>query len=616
MRSPAAFLSRQGGGLLRYPRLWTELLRLSWRVHPWLSTATLGFRILSVFTFAAVGLALREAIDAGQQRLPEAALLGAVGAAVAYAVNHVVNTVGLSLRLNVLEQVGLTELDTKIVSDITSIETLDHLEENEFLDRVTVLRDAAWGLMDSAWAAVESIVNVARLAVSLLLLSSINPYLFILLAFAAVPLWFDARSNRSIVRAEIDTAESIRVQRHLYDLATSVDAGKEIRVTGAGPALVAGQKHHWSAAHRLRFQAQLIAAVWQSAGWIIFTLGFASGLALVIWQVARGQGSSGDVVLGITVATSLRGALKDAVSRSAETVGYRRLLDPYLWLREYAEHARRARASARQSAPDSLHHGIDLVDLSYTYPGTARPAVAGVSVHIPAGSVVAVVGEYGSGKTTLVKLLCKFHEPSTGKVTVDGTPLTDMDTAHWRTRISTAFQDFGRYHTAFREAVGLGEPLMIENRARIEESIAAADATSIVERLPDGLETTIGREFGGLELSEGQWQKVALARACMREQPLLFILDEPTASLDAPSEHAVYEHHMLRARNLAARIGAITVIVSHRFSTVAGADLILVMQQGQLIEAGTHGELFALGGTYTELIDITRSSYLSKDFNG
>lgn len=222
---------------------------------------------------------------------------------------------------------------------------------------------------------------------------------------------------------------------------------------------------------------------------------------------------------------------------------------------------------------------------------------------------MAVVGEYGSGKTTLVKLLAKFYRPDSGRITVDGYDLATLDTDAWRARISAAFQDFGRFRTVFAETVGLGDLPHKDEPSRIAEAVAAADAESVVGSLPEGLDTRLGRELGGVDLSEGQWQKTALARAAMRQSPLLFVLDEPTASLDAPSEEEIFQRYMDRARSLAARTGAVTVIVSHRFSTLSGADLILVLDRGRLAEQGTHEELLALGGRYADLYGIQATAY-------
>jgi ATP-binding cassette subfamily B protein len=430
-----------------------------------------------------------------------------------------------------------------------------------------------------------------------------------LLAFAAFPLWCNRRGRALVNAAETESAEDFRLQRHLFDLATSAAGGKELRVSGAAAEVTRRQGDAWDAVVTARFRARLRATGWRLTGWAGFTLGFLVALVAVIHAAATGSASAGDLVLAVTVAATLESAVQMAVTSTSEALEAERLVEPYLWLRAYAAEERQ-RVTATLTPPDVLHEGIVLDDVGYTYPGASRPALEELSVRIPAGSVVAIVGEYGSGKTTLVKLLGKFYRPSTGMIRIDATDLADLDTELWRARTSAAYQDFGRYpQMTFAESVGLGDLPHLDDHEVIEESVRAADATTLTKRLPEGLNTPLGRVFGGVELSEGQWQKTALARASMRPDPLLFVLDEPTASLDAPSEHAVFERYMDRARLLAKRTGAITVIVSHRFSTVTGADTILVLHQGRLVEHGTHEELLADAGTYGDLYGIQADAY-------
>jgi ATP-binding cassette subfamily B protein len=289
-------------------------------------------------------------------------------------------------------------------------------------------------------------------------------------------------------------------------------------------------------------------------------------------------------------------------------MGGRRIVEPYLWLRDYAA---APSDPGERPAPTTLADGIALDGVGFTYPGTDHAALDGISCHLPGGAVVAIVGEYGSGKTTLVKLLTKLYRPDRGRILIDGVDLASLATDGWRARLSAAFQDFGRFHIRFGDAVGIGDLPWRDDAGRVLAAVDAADAASLVERLPDGLDTQLGREFDGVELSEGQWQKTALARASMREAPLLFVLDEPTASLDAPSEQEIFERYLARARELAGRTNAITVIVSHRFSTVAGADLILVMDGGRLVEQGTHEELLAAEGRYADLYQIQADAYVT-----
>jgi ABC-type multidrug transport system fused ATPase/permease subunit len=597
----------------RYPRLWLTLLRLCWGVDRRVTLQALIGQALGVALFPAVALTLRWAVDTADrasrgQATATALVLAVVAVAVAHLTAYFLDDLAHGARLHLTDHVGLLHLDVGTIRDISRVQTMDHLERTDYLDRVTLVNGSAWQVMFSAWGAVAAIANVLRLALVLTLLGTVSPYLLLLLVFAAIPLWFDSRGRRRVVRAERGTAELIRLQRHLYKLATQAAPGKEIRVTGAGPELARRQQEAWNEAHQTRYRAQLAAATWRTGGWAVFTLGFGAALALVLYRARHGQSSLGEIVLAITVATNLRDAVQRAVATSTDAASTSRLIDPYLWLKEYAAAQERDNGLGHP-APTRLREGITLEHLTYRYPGTERDALTDVSVTLPAGSVVALVGEFGSGKSTLVKLLCKFHRPDSGAIRVDGADLADIDAGSWWGGSAVAFQDFGRYQASFRDVVGIGDLSRLDDDAAVHAALADADAEVLLNRLPDGLDSQLGREFGGAELSEGQWQKTALARACMRRQPLLFVLDEPTASLDAPSEQAIFERYFARARQLAQRTGAITVIVSHRFSTVAGADLILVLEKGRLVQAGTHGDLLTDTGPYAELHAITTAAY-------
>jgi ATP-binding cassette subfamily B protein len=236
--------------------------------------------------------------------------------------------------------------------------------------------------------------------------------------------------------------------------------------------------------------------------------------------------------------------------------------------------------------------------------------LADVDLRLPAGRTVAIVGDNGAGKTTLVKLLCRFYEPSAGSITVDGVALGDFTVEDWRSRISAGFQDFGRLHLVARESIGVGDHALLGSDAVVLGALERAAAAELPAALPQGLETQLGRDFdGGVDLSQGQWQKVALGRAMMRQAPLLLVLDEPTASLDAPTEHALFERFTGAARQAAARSGAITILVSHRFSTVRMADIILVVSGGRVAEMGDHAALMRAGGLYAQLYELQARGY-------
>ncbi|MBO3746044.1 ATP-binding cassette domain-containing protein [Streptosporangiaceae bacterium NEAU-GS5] len=577
-----------------------ELFRLAWREHPGLSALIVVYLSVGLASFAAIGLTLRALVEAARDGHVRTLAVAAASAAVAFSLDWVVGHLGISLRVHLAEKVGVTRITPELMLLSNDLPEIEHLERTDFQDRLTILIGQGWALGDAPWAVLESIFLSLRLLVTLAVLGSVDPWLLLLLPCAGAQLWLESFGRRRMVAAQLAAAEDQRLQRHLFaDVCVNPGAAKEVLVAGISSRVATLQRHAYDRALRTRVGGLAASGRWSAAGWALFVAAFTGAIGLV-----AATGSPGDVVLAVVIGTQLRAAVEHVVHRSAEAANRITVLEPYRWLRAYA--AQRRPAPGRP-APTRLRDGIELRNVTYIYPGTSREAVSSVSAHLPAGSVVALVGEYGSGKTTLVKLLAKMCSPDAGKILVDGIPLPSVDTVSWRAGMSAAFQDFGRYQTTFAESVELGDL-----GSPIDDAVAAADAETLVARLPLGHKTMLGRRFGGVELSEGQWQKVALARACVRPKPLLFLLDEPTASLDAPSEQAIFERYMERARRIAALTGGITVIVSHRFSTVAGADLILVMRAGRLVEAGKHEELTKLGGIYADLYGIQASAYASR----
>jgi ATP-binding cassette subfamily B protein len=253
---------------------------------------------------------------------------------------------------------------------------------------------------------------------------------------------------------------------------------------------------------------------------------------------------------------------------------------------------------------------VTFAGVSFTYPGTDVAVLTGVDLHLPAGSTVAIVGENGAGKTTLAKLLMRFYEPTEGAILVDGVDIRRFEVEAWRERLSAGFQDFAKLQFLARESVGVGSLPHLDDVPAVVGALERGAAGDLVASLPAGLDTQLGREFdGGVDISTGQWQKLALARAMMREDPLLLLLDEPTASLDAATEHALFERFAGQARRAAGRTGAVTLLVSHRFSTVRMADLILVVENGRVVESGDHCQLMAAAGRYAELYGLQATGY-------
>jgi ATP-binding cassette subfamily B protein len=402
-------------------------------------------------------------------------------------------------------------------------------------------------------------------------------------------------------RAQERSAQAMRLARHLFTTATTAPPGKEVRLTGIGPRLQAERREKWEEWYGPVASARWGSAIWHTLAWTVFGGAYVGAVVFVSAGLGR---PAGDVLLVLAAGSRLSAYIGAAVGEIGFLRGFwmdgsRRLA----WLEDYAASIA---ATADRSVPATLGSGIRFDRVSFAYPGTTRMVLADVSLTLPTGAVVAIVGENGAGKTTLVKLLARMYEPSSGTILVDETPLGRMPADGWRAKLAGAFQDFFRFELIARHSVGVGEVARMDDDATVLAATDRAGAGDVVARLPAGLDTQLGQTWpGGVEMSFGQWQKIALARGFMREQPFLLVLDEPTAALDAETEHALFERYAAASRG---RTG-ITLLVSHRFSTVRMADLIVVLDGARLAEIGTHDELMARGGQYSELYEIQAAAY-------
>jgi ATP-binding cassette subfamily B protein len=259
--------------------------------------------------------------------------------------------------------------------------------------------------------------------------------------------------------------------------------------------------------------------------------------------------------------------------------------------------------------PARLRSGIRLENVAYRYNGAESAALSDINLELPAGSVVALVGENGAGKSTLVKLLTGMYRPTSGRILLDDIDLTDIDLTAWRRRGSGAFQDHANLEFIVLESIGLGDVSHVDSESAVRRALRDGAATDVLTALPRGLQTQLGNTWpGGTELSGGQWQRLAIARGMMRRDPLLLALDEPTSALDAQTEHALFDRYAATAGDAGHR-GAVTLLVTHRFSTVAAADIVLVLDRGRVVEHGTHRELMNAGGKYAELYNLQARGY-------
>jgi ATP-binding cassette subfamily B protein len=450
---------------------------------------------------------------------------------------------------------------------------------------------------------------VFRAVFTLGLLASLHPALLLLPLFALPSLFTAARGTKLQLDQAEKLAEPFRRLQHLFTLGTTAAPGKELRVFDLRDEVTQRYAGEWREVIRTTARTERRIAVLETLGWAAFGLGFAGAVALVAVRALEGGASPGDVALAFALAGQVNGQANNAAALTAFMVRSVRVAGRLVWLTDYAA-SRCVPVTDPAPAPQHLRTGIDLEHVSFTYPGTEAPVLDDVTVHLPAGAVVAVVGENGAGKTTLVKLLCRLYDPTAGRITVDGVDLSRIEPTEWRAISSGGFQDFARFEFIARESIGVGQLADIDDEGAVRDALDRASAADVIARLDDGLATQLGRAYTeGAELSGGQWQKLALGRAMMRDHPVLLVLDEPTAALDPEAEHALFERYARAAGRAASHNGGVTVLVSHRFSTVRMADLILVLERGRLVAAGSHAELMQQGGLYAELYELQARAY-------
>jgi ATP-binding cassette subfamily B protein len=500
-------------------------------------------------------------------------------------------------------------MEQKLMGIAAAAPGLEHLEHPEFADKVKLVRDRAF-IPYFAFSNLSSLAGVAfGLVSAVVLLTWVHPALVLLPAVAVPGVALQYRAYRRHFSRYDRTAVEERLAEHYLELATTPPAAKEVRLFGLGPTLIDRHAAVTGGYIAKLFRDQLLRTRTAVAAGGLYGAAMAGAIGFVGWLALAGRASVGDVALAVQVTGMTVGQAQAAARQAAWIAELAFTGERYLWLLDYRPSVVVKPPGEALPAPAAIRDGITVEGVTFVYPGTTEPVLRDVSLHLPAGSTVALVGENGAGKTSLVKLLCRFYDPTEGRILVDGVDLRDLDLAGWRERAGVAFQDFVRFQLLAREAVGVGDLPALDDLGRVGTSARQAGADRVIERLPSGYDTQLGRWFeGGVDLSEGEWQRVALARGLMRPFPLVLVLDEPTASLDPRAEHEVFERFAAMAAGADGR-RPVTLLVSHRFSTVRMADLIVVLHQGRVEEVGSHEELLAAGARYAELFRLQASRY-------
>lgn len=482
--------------------------------------------------------------------------------------------------------------------------TLDmyHFEDSTFYDKLERARQQTTGrtvLMSQLLGQVQDCITLGFLAVGLI---AFNPWLIVLLIVALVPAFlgeahFNAKTY-SFMRKWTPERRELDVLRYT---GASDETAKEVKIFGLSQFLT---DRYQALSDRFFFTNRSIAirrAAWGSVLSTVGSIGYYAAYVAIILRTVSGEVSLGDLTFLAGSFSRMQSLLQGILGRfstMAEAALYLQDLFDFFQLRPYVQSPAHPR-----KFPRPIREGFTFENVGFLYPGSKRWANRGLSFTLRAGEKLALVGENGAGKTTLVKLLARLYDPAEGRILLDGHDLREYDLEELRREIGIIFQDFVHYHMTASENIAVGRIEERGDRSRIAQAAERSLAREVIEKLPNGYEQILGKRFDtGVDLSFGEWQKVALARAYMRDAQLL-ILDEPTASLDARAEHDVFR----RFADLTA--GKTAVLISHRFSTVRMADRIVVLDEGKILEAGSHEELLAKKGHYAELFNLQAAGY-------
>ena len=585
------------------PALWRTFM-FGYRAEPRLLLASLGTTLLMMLPDALLALWLKMLTDGVLDGDRTVIVTAAIGLAVSTTATWYIRIVNDRLSRRFRDRLAIA-IEAHIAHLQATVPTVEHQERPDHLDRLAVLRNQSFALDHLFSSLLSNIGWVFRLGVTAVLLASIHPALALLL-LAGLPAVLTSLWRPGVERAvEESVAAHDRLARHLFVVATTPAPAKEVRVTGIGDDLRARRRAARERWQRPIAAARWVSAAWTSLAWAIFGIAYAAGIA---W-VARGLDRSvGDVVLVVVAGQRL----SQYIAQTVGELGFLRgvWLDSSLRLTWLEDYAAALDQDATSEPPPAAHrrHPLRarLVPLRRRRSpgrGRHRPAPAGRCRSSPSSARTAPA----SRRSSSCSPGCTGRRA--GRITVDGVDLATISSSAWRARLAGAFQDFFRFELVARQSVGVGDEPRLDDEPAVGRAVGRAGADDDVGRLPAGLGTQLGPTWeDGVEVSFGQWQKLALARGFMRDDPLVLVLDEPTAALDAETEHALFERYAEASRGDVAN-GRVTILVSHRFSTVRMADLIVVLDGARVVEVGRHDELVARGGQYAELFAIQAGAY-------
>jgi ATP-binding cassette subfamily B protein len=494
------------------------------------------------------------------------------------------------------------EAERRLLTQAAKVD-LGHFDNSNWHDRLArAKRDVSWRPGDLTWSVLGLSGNLVTIVLMASLLASLHYVLVVLALGAAVlSLVLERRVTSRLYEFFYKETPEERERNYMSDLLAQPRTTKEIRAYVLADYLLGRHRRLSEDLYSLREQ------MYRSATRVSMLTGFVSGTTLalaylfVAVQGLAGRIDPGGVVLVIGAFTSVASTLGNVSSTFVAVDQHTTFLDDYFSFLAI-EPLVPVPANPR-AVPGRVVDGIEFDNVTFTYPGGTEPAVAGLSLRIRDGELIALVGENGAGKSTLVKLLLRFYDVDSGAIRIGGVDVRDLDPETLRSRIGVLFQDYASYELSVRENVVMGRPDSTVDDGRVLEALRDARSEWLLTKMPKGLDSKVGRLFeGGHDLSGGEWQRLALARIMYRDADV-WILDEPTSSLDPEAEAAIFAE---LKDNLKGRIG---IVISHRFSTVRIADRIAVISEGRVTEIGTHAELLTADGRYAELFELQAAGY-------
>lgn len=602
---PAQTLRRLPREFLEVFRYGRKALELVWQtsrsLSVWLAVLTVlagALPALIAYLGARIVDAVVTASSGGGDIAPVLELVALEGTAVA-ALALCMRALSLSTTL-LREQLGF-RVNSMILDKALTLD-LEHFEDSEFYDRLTRARREAsqrpLSLVMRSFSLVQNLVSLASFSV---LLFTFSPWAVVLLVVAGLPGFVaETKFSNDAFRLFRWRSSERRMQAYLETVIAREDNAKEVKLYALGSRLL----DRYKAIHQKLFAQERALVIrrdsWGFALGLLATIALYAGYCWVAVSAVRGVISIGQMTMYLMLFRQGQGAVSSALGAVSG------LYEDNLYLStlyEYLETPARPPGGSEQRGPDPAD-GLRLEDVSFTYPGAPQPALLNVSLHLKPGGSLALVGANGSGKTTLIKLLTRLYVPSAGRIFLDGQDLAQWDVEALRRRFGVIFQDYVRYQMLVGENIGAGDEPHFDDEARWRESARMGQADEMVSALPNGYRTQLGKWFpGGRELSGGQWQKIAVARSFMRSDADIRVLDEPTAAMDAEAEAEVFRH----VRDMAE--GRMTILISHRFSTVRMADEIVVLDSGRIVERGNHDSLMQQRGVYARLFALQASGY-------